>query len=371
MNRTNCRLCNGGLRRVLELTPTPVANSFPDKPYMGKKYPLNLMECVCCGHVQGEHVVPVDELYGDYRYVTPDAMQKHWRDYAAKLKKRYPSAKRILEIGCNDGKMLQEIRSRFNAGVGIDPAHEGEHIIKGFFSHEKAKELRSSIGKFDLIVANNVFAHIDDLQDTFKGVEWLLDRAGSLVFEVQYLPDLVASCAFDTIYHEHHDYHKIGPLQKFVRKFGLEIKRVERFPVHGGSIRVHAKRAPQSSRVFAEKVDWKSFASRIEQMKQDTLEALEGKEHVKMFGAPAKATTLIHHFGIERFLSYAVDSTPQKHNRYIPGTAIKILPEETLVQSKSTTEMFLAAWNYRDFVQKKYPDIYFIVPGEQRMRLAA
>lgn len=371
MIRTTCRLCDGSLRRVLELSPTPVANSFPDKPYMGEKYPLNLMQCVSCSHVQGGYVVPPSELYGDhYKYATPQAMQPHWREYAGRLRRRYPSAKRILEIGCNSGGMLSEIRARFNAGVGIDPSYEGEHIIKGFFSLDKAKELKQQLGRFDLIVANNVFAHIDNLQDTFKGVEWLLEKTGSLVFEVQYLQDLVRNCAFDTIYHEHHDYHQIGPLQKFVRRFGLEIKRVEKYPVHGGSIRVHAKRAPQSPRVFQESVNWDAFACAIESMKEGTREALAG-DRFKMFGAPAKATTLIHHFGIASNISYAVDSTPQKQGRYIAGTEIKILPESVLEESKSTSEMFLAAWNYKEVIQKKYPGIRFITPQFKRMRLAA
>jgi SAM-dependent methyltransferase len=368
--RPTCRLCDSALKIVLELAPTPLANSYPDQPYQGEKHPLNLMECLECRHVQGEWVVDAETLYGDYKYVTPQAMDAHWKPYASKLKRRYPSAKKVLEIGCNYGGMLEHLRNRFPGAIGIDPAFESEFIINGYFSHEKARELRQSHGKFDLIVANNVFAHIDDLQGVFKGVEWLLDRQGVLVFEVQYLPELVRSCAFDTIYHEHHDYHTIGALQRFTRRYGLEIKRVERVAVHGGSIRVHARRAPQSRKVFQERIDWQAFRASINAMKERTLKALDGKR-VKMFGAPAKATTLVHHFGLERFIAYAVDSTPQKWGCYIPGTNIKILPEATIEQSKSTAEMLLAAWNYRDYVQKKYPDIRFIVPGEEPLKMAA
>jgi SAM-dependent methyltransferase len=338
---------------------------------MGEKYPLNLMQCLSCSHVQGEYVIPPDVLYSaDYKYATPAAMQAHWKKYAQKLKTRYPRAGKVLEIGCNAGGMLQELRSRYPLVIGVDPAASGENTLPYFFNLETAKKLRQDFGKFDLIVANNVFAHIDNLQDAFRGVEWLLDKAGVLVFEVQYLPDLVKNCAFDTIYHEHHDYHTLGPLQKFVRRFGLEIKGVDKFHVHGGSMRVHVRRAPQSSKVFNEVINWEAFACAIESMKQGTLEALSGKQ-VKMFGAPAKATTLIHHFGIQNHIIYAVDSTPQKQDRYIPGTDIKIFPENILGHTKSTTEMFLAAWNYREEIQKKYPDIHFITPQFQRMKLAA
>lgn len=369
MIRHDCRLCHGELERVLELTPTPLANSYPANPYEGEKHPLNLVECVSCGHVQGEYVPSKEELYGAYKYVTPPAMQKHWQVYAAKLKRRYPSAQRVLEIGCNKGGMTEELKKRFSYVLGVDPAAEGEYILKDYFSLETAKKLREQSGKFDLIVANNVFAHIDDLEDVFKGIDWLLGKHGALVFEVQYLPDLVANCAFDTIYHEHHDYHTLGPLQKFMRRFNLEMKGAKRFPVHGGSIRVHAKRAARSERVFIEPINWKLFAARIEDLKQGTHEALHGKE-VKMFGAPAKATTLIHHFGIQPNIIYAVDSTPQKQGRFIPGTNIKIFPEKILEETQGTPEMFLAAWNYRDFVQAKYPKTRFIVP-QFAMRKAA
>lgn len=362
--RTTCRLCDGSLKRVLELTPTPLANSFPDKPYMGEKYPLNLMQCVSCGHVQGEYVVDAETLYGDYKYVTPPAMQAHWKAYAVKLKRRYPQAKRVLEIGCNDGSMLKELRAVFGFALGVDPAG-GPDTLRSLFTEETAKEIRKAQGKFDLIVANNVFAHIDNLQGVFRGVEWLLDKHGSLVFEVQYLPELVRTCAFDTIYHEHHDYHQIGPLQKFVRKFGLEMKRVEKVSTHGGSIRVHCKRAPQSSKVFAEVIDWRGFACAIEAKKQVTLESIYSR--IPMFGAPAKATTLIHHFGLQGHITFAADDTPQKQGRYIPGTGIQIRP----MNGVQPQTMLLAAWNYADHLKAKYPQFDFIVPGEKRMALAA
>jgi SAM-dependent methyltransferase len=363
--RHDCRLCHGNLKRVLELTPTPLANSYPEIPYGGEKHPLNLMQCVSCGHVQGEYVPSREELYRSYKYVTPAAMQSHWHLYAAKLSRRYRQAKKVLEIGCNSGGMTQELRSRFPDVWGIDPAASGNKMCSDFFTLEAAKMLREQQGKFDLIVANNVFAHIDNLEDVFQGVDWLLSKEGALVFEVQYLPDLVANCAFDTIYHEHHDYHTLGPLQKFMRRFKLEMKQAQRVPVHGGSVRIHARRAAKSERVFVETINWGRFAARIEDLKQGTLDALHGKQ-VPMFGAPAKATTLVHHFGIQANIAYAVDSTKEKQGRYIPGTGINIYPEEAL----DGNEAFLAAWNYADFLKKKYPNTRFIVP-QSAMRLAA
>jgi SAM-dependent methyltransferase len=165
--RLNCRLCGGTLNQVFSLTPTPIANSFPDKPDSdAERYPLDLMQCPECQHVQLKHVFDAETLYGDYKYSTPDAFVPHLERHAKQLKAKYPNADKVLEIGSNNGQFLNILRKHFRAVVGVDPASD-DHRFCHAFSHEFAKELARE-WKFDLIVANNVFAHIDDLQDVYS-----------------------------------------------------------------------------------------------------------------------------------------------------------------------------------------------------------
>lgn len=358
--RHDCRMCGGDLRMMLELAPTPLANSFPDKPYMGELIPLEVMQCLECDHVQLHHVPDASSLYSEYKYSTPKEVGPHLASYARTLREMYPHAKSVLEIGCNNGLFLDVLKEKGYDVLGFDPAANRPDSIRALFNENTAPAY-----PFDLIAANNVFAHIDDLHSVFRGIDKCLSPDGHLVFEVQHLPDMVAAGTFDMIYHEHHDYHTIKPWEKFLKKYGMVICNWEMLPVHGGSIRVHCKRPGMGLVLPSYQIDWRSFEKRIDRMKQITVEALKGSQ-VRMFGAPAKATTLIHHFGIQANIVSAVDSTPQKHGRYIPGTNIKILPEENL----SRGVMLLASWNYADVIRNKHPQVHFIVPGEKYLEAA-
>jgi SAM-dependent methyltransferase len=358
--RHDCRMCGGDLRMMLELTPTPLANSFPDKPYMGEKIPLEVMQCLECDHVQLHHVASAEDLYIEYKYATPTAVRPHLESYAKTLRGMYPKAKTALEIGCNNGLFLDVLKEQGFEVLGMDPSASGENTIRGFFGADTAPST-----KFDLILANNVFAHIDNLHGAFQGIDKCLSPDGVVVFEVQYLPDMVRAGTFDMIYHEHHDYHTLKPWERFLKRHGLVISWFEFIPAHGGSVRVFCKRPGIGLQLPNEPIDWRAFEKRIEEMKRITQLRLDGRQ-LKMFGAPAKATTLIHHFGIQGNIFCALDSTPQKQGRYIPGTGIQILQEKDL-----TREMFLASWNFADVVRKKYPDTRFIVPGEQMPLLEA
>ena len=365
--RKDCRLCGGDLRRVLSLTPTPLANSFPDTPdKRAERYPLDLMQCLNCEHVQLSHVADAETLYSDYKYSTPDAVKPHMRDAIANLRLLYPLAKTILEIGSNNGLYTQMLREAGFTVVGVDPsAPEGTGTIMGYFSDVWAKWALERFGKFDLILANNVFAHINNLQAVFAGVDVLLKDDGALVFEVQYLPDMVRKGAFDMIYHEHHDYHTLSPLRRFLPRHGLVIKNYEGLPTHGGSIRVYCERPGIPLVLPREQIDWRRFKARIDLEREVCRRAITGP--VVAFGATAKATTLIHHFGIADKIAFAVDSTPQKLGRYIPGTNIQILPESEIKDST----LFLTAWNYADVIRAKYPNPMIVPFEQQALRVAA
>lgn len=329
--KLECRLCNGRLHHVFSLSPSPIANSFPEKPdCKAERFPMELMQCEC-GHVQQRYVIA--GLFQDYKYQTPQTVATYLQPVVEKLKAEYPGAK-VLEIGCNNGVFLDLLNAAGFDAVGVDPATTHPKAIRAYFSE-------ASAGRFDpvdLIVANNVLAHIDRLQDVFCGIKRLLKPDGALVFEVQYLVDLVKSGAFDMFYHEHLDYHTLKPLQSFLRSFGLVMTEWEHIPNHGGSIRVTAKRRGTECAIPDEPLDWDGLRAKINAAR----DRLKSQGQMVAFGAAAKACTLINELGIADQILYCVDDTPQKQWRYIPGTDIQIRPVSCLKDEK----VLLTAWNF-------------------------
>lgn len=338
--RKDCRLCGGELSKVFALAPSAIANNFkPEPDSNAEKYPLELMKCDSCGHVQLRHVI--SGLFEDYKYQTPSSNQK---DYASGLRLLYkPSS--VLEIGSNNGILIDALREQGVMAIGVDPSNEHQFGIRAYFTDKFAKGFQVL---FDLVVANNVFAHIDDLQDVFRGIDRVLTKDGHIVFEVQYLPDLISRGAFDMIYHEHLDYHTLRPLAKFLKKMGFVMTMYERIPAHGGSIRVHASRKGDECKLPQEPLDWALLKSKI----METKSRVYLSDGVVAFGAAAKACTLINELGIAPNIRYCVDDTPRKQGRYIPGTDIQIKP----VSELGDEPVLLTAWNYEREVRQRIPN---------------
>lgn len=353
----SCRMCYGLGRVMLSLTPTPIANSFPDHPDQdAERYPLELFQCHACGHVQLAEFKPVDWV--DYRYATPEAVRPHLEEAARSLRKIYPEATTVLEIGCNNGLYLDVLRKTGFSAIGVDPCTDVG--IKQPFSRALAQTLEP----VDLIVANNVLAHVDDLHDVFNGIDHLLKEDGALVFEVQHLPDLVYGGMFDMIYHEHRDYHTIGPWPQFLKRFGLVVRDFQFLDIQGGSIRIICERPGIGITVWSELINWRDFKARIADAKASLLAQIaEVNGPIVAFGATAKACTLIHHFGLGELIDFCIDSTPAKHWRYIPGTKIQILPTDTPFAPDGT--ILLTAWNFEAEIRTQYPNHQFIVPFKE------
>jgi SAM-dependent methyltransferase len=298
------------------------------------------MQCVC-GHVQQRYVV--NGLFRDYKYQTPQTVATYLKPQVEKLAAEYPKA-RVLEIGCNNGVFLDLLLEAGFDAVGVDPATEHPKGLRAYFGEAVANQ----VGPVDLVVANNVFAHIDDLQGVFRGVAKILKPDGALVFEVQYLVDLVERGAFDMLYHEHLDCHTLKPLAKFLKRFGLVMTGWEHIPTHGGSIRVTAKKAGKECQLPNERLDWPSLVGKIASARRK----LKAEGQMVVFGAAAKACTLINELGIADQIAYCVDDTPQKQFRYIPGTDIQIFPTSKLGGEK----VLLCAWNYEREIRQKIPN---------------
>lgn len=350
-----CRMCFGASRVMLSLTPTPLANSFtPEPDPQAPRYPLDVQECLTCGHVQLRHRVPVN--WTDYKYSTPAANRLHLAQAASRIRARYPHIRTALEIGSNNGLYLEELQRVGIDAYGVDPCATSG-IAQPF-----SRKLADTLSPVDLIVANNVLAHVDDLWDVFRGIDRLMHDDSVLVFEVQYLPALLRMGAFDMIYHEHRDYHTLKPWGPFLKRYGLVITDFEFLGTHGGSIRVYCERPGMGIVLLDEPLDWRAFTRRITAAKQALHRQLRDVEGpVACFGATAKATTLLHHFGLTDLIDYCVDSTPAKQGCFLPGTTIPIAPM-SMLKERPPAATILTAWNFEREIRAQFPALNFIVP---------
>jgi SAM-dependent methyltransferase len=402
IRRTTCRLCEGfDLSLVFSLEPTPPANAFvseDQKDIQQERFPLDVFFCEDCAHVQLLDVVDPRVLFENYVYVsgTSPVFVKHFEDYACDVITRFsPSSDNlVLDIGSNDGTLLRFFQEAGYSVLGIDPAKDiaaiataaGIETHEGFFTQDLASTIRSERGAAAVITANNVFAHIDDLKGVTTGVRDLLDSEGVFVFEVSYLVDVYEGTLFDMMYHEHLAYHSVKPLIHFFEANGMEMIEALRVDSHGGSLRgvVQLEGGPKAigasvGRAVAieenlglDKAETlRTLARNIDSVKRELGDILrnlkaEGKS-IAGFGAPAKATTLMYHFGIgPDLIDFIVDDSPLKQGLYTPGMHIPVLGSDAIAARKPDALVILA-WNFARPIITKHESFraaggQFIVP---------
>jgi SAM-dependent methyltransferase len=400
--RSSCRLCGGKrLTLAFSLAPTPPANAFVSVDRLHEpqeRYPLDLFFCEACTHLQLLDVVDPNVLFEHYVYAsgTSPAFVRHFVEYADSLW-TFTGAERgslVVDIGSNDGTLLGAFAKLGASVLGIDPAREiastasarGIETIPQFFTAELAAELLRVRGPATIVTANNVFAHIDDLSAGLRGVALLLAPNGLLSFEVSYLVDVIDKMLFDTIYHEHLDYHAIRPLIPFLKTNGFELLEAERVAPHGGSVRVIAQRLgaarrPGGSVVAAVAAEdalhlqdietYRRFARRVDERGSELRNLLtelhKSGKRIAGFGAPAKATTLMYHFGIgPETIDFILDDSPLKQGLYSPGMHIPVLPP-TAIAERRPDYLLLLAWNFAGPIIEKHASYRqrggrFIVP---------
>jgi len=402
--RADCRLCGSrDVTLIMSLAATPPANAFvpaEERSKAQERFPLDVHFCRRCGHVQLLDVVDPEALFRNYVYVsgTSPVFVDHFRRYAQsmiQLAALKPGG-RVVEIGSNDGTLLRFFKEAGLRVLGIDPARriaeaataEGIETRPEFFDLPFASRLREEGWEADLVVANNVFAHADDLQGIVDGVARLLKPSGLFVFEVSYLVDVFEKTLFDTIYHEHLSYHTVKPLVGLFERHGMELIDALRVEPHGGSLRAVAKlrggpapRQPRVDELIALEARlglhapdaFRRLFERVEQRKQELTGLLvrlkaEGKR-IAGFGAPAKATTLMHHFGIgPETVEYIVDDSPWKQGLYTPGTHIPIVPSSHLYDAAHRPDaVVILAWNFAESIMQTHKRFHeqggrFIVP---------
>ncbi len=351
-----CRMCLGDLEMRVVFPPTPIANKLEDGPNQGDKHPLNLMQCKECGHVQLDRIL---EAFSDYPYRTPKAYEAHLRTTATALKARFPHVKTIIEIGSNNGLYTEILQKTFQGSViGVDPAGTHWACWKMPFGEEVATRIHKRVGDVDLVVANNVMAHVEDLDEIMMGVDYVLSDQGVFVVEVQDFEASLKGGYFDMCYHEHVDYHRPSPWIQLLRRHNLELSAVEHVEPHGGSIRITATRYHKTDWIDPP-IDWVEFNRKIDSVCRRLKDIPDG---TVAWGATAKLTTLLAVAGIADKIAYCVDSTPEKQGKYLPATNIKIVPEFEGVPKM----VLLGAWNYENEFKKQF-NYPYVHPYEDRI----
>jgi SAM-dependent methyltransferase len=387
--RDSCRLCDGkALQRVIELSPTPPGNDFvtsEERDTPQASYPLEVYFCNDCAHVQLGHVVDPEILYRrNYSYVsaTSAVFVDHLREYAEHMQNEFDltPGSLVVDIGSNDGTALSFFKEAGFRVVGVDPATEiaqlarnrGIETVCEFFGSDHAGKWRDEYGPAQLITSHNACAHIDHLRDVVEGVKlWLADD-GLFVIEVGYLLDVYENAWFDTIYHEHLDYHSFAPLVAFFSRLEMQVIDVQRVSPQGGSIRVITQRA-SGSRQVRESVSelmalekragldraetFVAFAERIELVKRELRELVNGLKSegksIAGYGAPTKATTLLTHFELGGVLDFLVDDNPLKRGLFSPGHHIPVVAAEEMYE-KQPDFVLILAWNFAESIMQKH-----------------
>lgn len=382
--RETCRLCAAALppSRVVDFGDVPLANGLIElTKFEEKVYPLYLVACANCGHVQLPVVVDPSVLFSSYRYVsgTSQGFRSHLAALAADIKRKAISSRvPLVELGSNDGTFLAACAAEGIAAIGVDPATNlaveasasGQLTVPAFFGVKQAKSLHALIGRDATVVGLNVFAHADDLGAIAEGAKELIGHSGSFVFEVAYLPDMLLKNEVGTIYHEHVSHHHIGPLRRFFFERGMLMYDVERTRVQGGSIRCWVGRTgrkdlresdrlralfEQEAAVPAMLADWER---RIEEERAATLAELapyRGKG-LAIFGAPARLVTYVHMLGLTHDdVTCVYDDNPRKVGMHTPGQHWPIVPPSVL-DSQDPPAIFVASWNFFDEIRARHPN---------------
>ncbi|HEB85972.1 MAG TPA: methyltransferase domain-containing protein [Gammaproteobacteria bacterium] len=388
-HRNDCRLCGAvNLELVLPILPSPIGDAFVPKQKIGEVqnlYPLDTYICLECGHLQNLDVVDPEILFRNYTYRTSVSLGlvKHFQKYAEAVVNELGIQKNslVVEIGSNDGSLLKAYKALGMRVIGIDPAKtiaelataEGVRTLPDFFSFSIAKKILAENGIVQVICANNVFAHADNINDIVKGIRMLLAPNGVFVFEVSYMPDIIDNFVFDTIYHEHVSYHALIPLERFFNRLDMSLFNVVRVATKGGSIRGFAQ--PMSTgkhkktgclkkmldeenrRCISHPEIYRAFYQDIEKQKRIVLEyldyAIAGGKTVGAYGASTTTTTLLYHFELQKRIQLIVDDNPLKQNLYSPGEHIPVYSSSVLYSTPPDIILILA-WQYSTAIMKKH-----------------
>ncbi len=397
-----CRFCGGArLAVVLDLSVSPPSNKLVEparRRHVEPFYPLCLRVCEDCRLVQVDEYVSPAELFSDYLYFSSysEIWLAHARAFAGMACTRFALGpdSRVVELASNDGYLLQHFLARGIPVLGVEPAanvaakavEKGIPTVTEFFDERTAESLLAAGNAADLLVANNVLAHVPDLNGFVEGIRTLLEPTGVATLEFSHVLRMIEKHQFDSIYHEHFSYFSLRVAMRIFAAHGLAIFDVDELPTHGGSLRIYAARAeagrPASPRVAGvlaaedaaglDRVEcYRTFAPDVERVKRDLLDLLiaakrAGKSIVG-YGAAAKGNTLLNYCGIRTdFLDYVADRSPHKQGLLLPGTRIPVVDPARIAETRPDFVLILA-WNLVEEVRQQLAGIRawggrFIVP---------
>ncbi|HEX4008588.1 MAG TPA: class I SAM-dependent methyltransferase [Solirubrobacteraceae bacterium] len=386
---SSCRFCGAPLVHVFaDLGMSPLANSYltaQQSNAMEPFYPLRAYVCDQCFLVQLEQFETADHIFGDYAYFSSYSTSwlEHSSRYVEEMIERFSldGSSQVIELASNDGYLLQYFAQHGIPVLGIEPAanvaevavQKGIPTLVEFFGRETARTLQAQ-SPADLLLGNNVLAHVPDLNDFVAGMQILLKPGGVITMEFPHLVRLIDENQFDTIYHEHFSYFSFLTARRVFAAHGLRLFDVEELPTHGGSLRIYGAHAdddakPETDRAveLAERErtaglqdieTYRSYAHRVQTEKRAILSFLIGlkndSQSIAGYGAPAKGNTLLNFCGVGTdFIDYTVDMNPHKQGHLLPGSHIPIRAPETLAQTKPDVLLILP-WNLRDEIMQQH-----------------
>lgn len=355
-----CSACNGKLERVLDLGEMALAGAFlkPEMFHVEHKYPLHFCFCPSCYLVQVEEKIPPDILFRDYFYCTSaiGTMREHFSDLARRIHRFAP--KKVVEIGCNDGALLNRLKEEgVPEVIGIDPAN----VAKGVANYNEflSVDIAREIGSADVVVACNVFAHIEDINTALEAVCEML--SGVFIIEVNYLGDLIDKLQYDWIYHEHLYYFSLMSMEKLLKRHGLSVFDVERIKSHAGSVRFYISRFNTKSpavKAMREEESIKGFPDFLFRFANDVKIHREEMQHISAltnkagYGACGRSNTMIQYCDLK--LDYMIDDAPAKTGYFTPGSHIEIFNRSKLKEQPEYLVIF--AWSFLAEIERKLTD---------------
>jgi SAM-dependent methyltransferase len=403
----NCRFCGKPLtHEFIDLINSPPSNAFLTREQLNEPelfYPLKLFVCDACFLVQIDEYKNSQDIF-NASYVYFSSFSTTWllhaKTYVDRMidRFRYDHNSRIVEIASNDGYLLQYFQEKGVPVLGVEPA-EGTAVVarqKGietlgeFFGRKLAQRLADEGRKADLLIGNNVLAHVPDINDFVAGLKIALKPQGVITMEFPHLMQLVDDCLFDMIYHEHFSYLSFMTVRSIFRHHGLELFDVEELPTQGGSLRIFARHAEDSARNISENVAarlekesskglnamayYENFQNRADRIKYDLLKFLieqrKAGSKVAAYGAAAKGNTLLNYCGIRKdLLPFVVDLSPHKQGKYLPCSHIKVVSEVEIRQYQPDYVLILP-WNIKEEIMTQLDYIRawggkFVVPIPQ------